>query len=397
MWHPLCVRSSTLSDLRMQTIERHGLACWMRRSCLRDLPIAGCVELLVALYNCILDGECQVERDLGRVLSESKEHTNLAIDGLSDLLMLATAGPKSPASFGDVATGSITEYTNNSLRLWRRVFGCRFGPYDSKGRTVRKPQPPPKEGTFVSVKRGVFAAAAARMKLHPSRKPIPQKMLGDVSFHCTPVGVLSQSSLCTPKHKRFLRKSDDKMEQASVAARCRQQRQSPFPKPMMRFSAPAFPGLDSARAIAFAQRAVQEGEAGLTAIAGRLSVQVGWDRCAGANLVVVDSIAPLFDGQAVDPHAGLTAADALFIVGFGKVVVQYGEWLRARCNPAELTASDTVCHKVGINRRAKLVFSSSLRNVDRETYRAVRKCCKADGSKWTMRQAMTADMAGQHG
>ena len=129
----------------------------------------------------------------------------------------------------------------------------------------------------------------------------------------------------------------------------------------------------------------------MTAIAGRLSVQVGWDRCAGANLVVVDSIAPLFDGQAVDPHAGLTAADALFIVGFGKVVVQYGEWLRARCNPAELTASDTVCHKVGINRRAKLVFSSSLLNVDRETYRAVRKCCKADGSKWTMRQAMTAD------
>ena len=35
------------------------------------------VELLptlVAMYNSILDGECQVERDLGRALSESKEH-----------------------------------------------------------------------------------------------------------------------------------------------------------------------------------------------------------------------------------------------------------------------------------------------------------------------------------
>ena len=162
----------------------------------------------------------------------------------------------------------------------------------------------------------------------------------------------------------------------------------------MRFSAPAFPGLDSVRSITFAQRAVPEGEAGVTAIAGRLSVQVGWDRCASANLVVVDSIAPLFDGQAVDPHAGLTAADALFIVGFGKLVVQYGQWLRARCNPVELTALDTVCHQAGIERPAKLVFSSSLLKVERETYRAVRKCCKAHGSKWAMRQAMTADECG---
>ena len=132
----------------------------------------------------------------------------------------------------------------------------------------------------------------------------------------------------------------------------------------------------------------------MTNIAGRLRVQVGWGRCASADLVVVDTIAPLLDGQVVDPHAGLTAADALFIVGFGKPVVQYGQWLRARCIPSELRNADTVCHQAIIGKPAKLVFSSRLLNVERETYRAARRCCKAARSKWTIRQAMTADECG---
>ena len=198
---------------------------------------------LVAVYNSVLDGECQVERDLGAVLALSREHTNLANDGLSDLLTLSASGPKSCDCFGNVISGSITEHTKKCLRLWRRIHGCRYGTYDVKGRKLQRPTPPPQGGTFASVKRGVFSAAKARLKLHRSRKPVPKLILGDdAPLQCTPVGELSKSTLCTPEHKRFLQQSKDKIMKANAARRCRQSGQTPFPKPKLRFSAPIFPG-----------------------------------------------------------------------------------------------------------------------------------------------------------
>ena len=63
--------------------------------------------------------------------------------------------------------------------------------------------------------------------------------------------------------------------------------------------------------------------------------------------------------------------------------------------PSELRNADTVCHHAIIEKPAKLVFSSRLLNVERQTYRAARRCCKAAHSKWTIRQANTADECGK--
>ena len=46
------------------------------------------LQPIVRFYLSVLDGECQVERDLGSVLVESSEHCNLHIDGIDDLMFL---------------------------------------------------------------------------------------------------------------------------------------------------------------------------------------------------------------------------------------------------------------------------------------------------------------------
>ena len=72
--------------------------------------------------------------------------------------------------------------------------------------------------------------------------------------------------------------------------------------------------------------------------------------------------------------------------------MQYGEWLRAKCIPSALKNAAVVCHYAAIQLKPakKFVFSSRLSELERDTFRAVRRCCKAERSQWTMRQALTA-------
>jgi hypothetical protein len=203
-------------------------------------------------------------------------------------------------------------------------------------------------------------------------------------------GALNGSSFCTPQHEKFIEQSKKKWSVARAALDCRERGEDPYPKTNLRFSAPTFPGLGGARTVAFLQPTVPVSEAGLTAMARRLTVKVGWDRCRGADLVVVDTIAPLIGGQAADHTQAMTAADALLIIGLGKTVVPYGSWMRAKCDPGELTAVDAICHESMIKTPAKLVFSPALRNIERDAYRAAMACCAAGGSKWEFRKALTA-------
>ena len=50
------------------------------------------LPILIRFYLAVLYGECQVERDLGAVLAESSEHTNVHVDGIDDLMMIKGSG-----------------------------------------------------------------------------------------------------------------------------------------------------------------------------------------------------------------------------------------------------------------------------------------------------------------
>ena len=113
---------------------------WLRKKFPhRIAPIVN-LQQIVRLHISVLDGECQVERDLGAVLLEASEHCNIDIGGVDDLMVLKSSDDvKGPHDFGNVARNELTELTKSCLRSWRSVHGCRFGCYDMKVRKqVRK-------------------------------------------------------------------------------------------------------------------------------------------------------------------------------------------------------------------------------------------------------------------
>ena len=48
---------------------------------------------MIRIYICIIDGECQVERDLGLMAAELKEHGGLGDAKLANLMVMKTRGP----------------------------------------------------------------------------------------------------------------------------------------------------------------------------------------------------------------------------------------------------------------------------------------------------------------
>ena len=102
----------------------------------RMAPIVN-LQAIIRFYLSVLDGECQAERDLGAVLDEASEHCNLQIDGIGDLMIMRGGGLQGPADFGRLecqGTTRLTDFTKTCLKLWRGVYGCRYGSYDSKPR-----------------------------------------------------------------------------------------------------------------------------------------------------------------------------------------------------------------------------------------------------------------------
>ena len=121
-------------------------------------------------------------------------------------------------------------------------------------------------------------------------------------------------------------------------------------------------------------------------------MQKGWARCYNADIVVVDNLTPLLAPDA-EPYAArsMSVADALLIVGFGRIVASSSCWARVKSNPNELTVNDVVGHEpMALKVAVKMVFSTTLRGMQPHAYSAAKQCCRAIKSKWTMRQALTA-------
>ena len=64
---------------------------WLRKHFASRIAPVVHLQAIVRVYLSVLDGECQVERDLGGVLAEAREHCNLNPDGVDDLMMLKTS------------------------------------------------------------------------------------------------------------------------------------------------------------------------------------------------------------------------------------------------------------------------------------------------------------------
>ena len=355
---------------------------WLRKHFASRIAPVVHLQAIIRLYLSVLDGECQVERDLGGILAEAKEHCNLHTDGVDDLMMLTTSKLKESADFGDVARGEITAFTKACLRLWRAEYGCRFGCYDNKPRRqIRRRK---HKQTFASLKRDVHEAARARMLL--TRQARPLSALGDVPVgkSCTD---LAASDFSTKRHHRFLERTKAKKREARLAMEKREHGEDPFPATTTKAACPSFPSLDHVTKVAML---IVPQPAGLTAGGRPMFMETGPHRCFNAQIVVTDTLAPLLIQQSGSHHMSLV--DAIYIVGLGRMVTSTTSWCRATGDPRRLTEQQVTDHEPMVLKLAiDISFSRTLRAVRPEIYKALKQCCRVARSKWHMRQAVTAE------
>ena len=121
---------------------------------------------LISLYLSVQDGECQVERDLGKMTAVLANHANISTPCLCDIVVLSSGGPAS----ADELKGSgreLSVFLRECASLWIQRHGRRFGAYDS--RKVREKEQR-RQGTRVASKRGTRIAAEERAKLNSITK-----------------------------------------------------------------------------------------------------------------------------------------------------------------------------------------------------------------------------------
>ena len=355
----------------------------------RVAPIVN-LQSIVRFYLSVLDGECQVERDLGSVLCEASEHCNLQIDGVDDLMFLKLRHDlQGPTSFGRLdrqGNTTLTDFTKTCLKLWREKYGCRYGSYDSHPRVQKRQK---KEHTWTQLKGDVFTAAHARTLL--SSRAVPWT---PYSQGFAPAGPVDTDSYCTPRHIKFTERTAKKRRDAKQAMEKRRFGENPFPVPLKSFSGPVMHPVTMRAVTKVALLVANQPEAGLTAV----SVETGEQRCNAANLVVTDSLGPLLKHQRQDGHE-MSVTDAIYIVGLGRIVTSTESWQDAGGDPKRLAQQQLVHHKAMAQKSrspVEITFSKALKQARPEVYKAVKVCCKAWRSKWRMKEAcLTAPEVGQ--
>ena len=125
------------------------------------------------IYIGLLDGEAQVERDLGDVRSLLEIHSGpIADETLDNVLILRLSGPADPNDIATPARGGgllPSAFTRECASLWRQIHGARVncapGTGKKRGRQAN--------GFSLGV-RGRVLAAAARMRQTSSKYPKEQ-------------------------------------------------------------------------------------------------------------------------------------------------------------------------------------------------------------------------------
>ena len=134
-------------------------------------------ELPALLRICmgLLDGEAQVERDLGEVRNLLEIHSGpVADETLENVLMIRLSGPVNP---GDIATPACgggllpTAFTKACAGLWRQLYGARVN--SAPGRLQLRGAGQKANGFRLGVRARVLAAAA-RVRQTISKYPEEQ-------------------------------------------------------------------------------------------------------------------------------------------------------------------------------------------------------------------------------
>ena len=324
-----------------------------------------CLRTLVRFYITIIDGECQVERDLGRMSAELQEHCNIHGEGINDLMLLLSRGPRAREDW--VRESKTTPFAQACVRLWRQHFGARLGIGGGK----RQPKAEKKTWKRVPLKVGWAAKGAVRAnKAGLTARPVLSTLFGGLTrqdLRAGPVDPQRKELLFTDKHKKF--EEDTKNKRVSSAARLQVvlQGRGLQSRPQEKRAAPVQSDnqLGAVRQVCFADFPAGE-------VPSHGAYEVSFAR--EADLVVVPNLSVL-----LEPKASFLPA-LCFIVLCGLPVVTKAVWVKARARTTNIPSRSVLSHEPAAAKRERhLYMTSELATEESRIAKALQRACRRHG------------------
>jgi len=340
------------------------------------------LPVLLRIWFGLLDGEAQVERDLGDLRNLLTLHAGpIGDDMLDSVLMLRLNGPKDPQEIAVPTCGGglvPTERTKEFAALWRGLYGARVGcaPGDRKG------VPGCRRGLGFKEVRGRVLAAAARVRQSRGASPseVPTAYgLPSSAFQAAPQVPPDRSPYWTKKFDEFSKLSKRKEVEHSLF---------PFAKRAkltMRHAAPIAQPVTGGSTATFLPSSC-------ITCADRVRLVVGVHCCRTAHVIVLETIDSLH--QVLPACGGSWVIHLLYIVGLGKHVTTVHSWTRIRGDLSSPDAGRMVIqHKAGAENKKKPVeflLTRAFKDEFPEVLAALRACAGIEGSAWSLVNHFTA-------
>ena len=350
-------------------------------ACPNRLPHASwALRKIIRFYISIEDGECAVERDFAVLRDELREHRTPDVDFLDDVLFAKLSGPRTVAEFDDSPSaprGELTPFSRKCARLWRHIYGARFGHYNPAATRAASLKSADSRGPLRRATHGVLAAA--RLAVVSKRK----RPSSAVAVH--PGAGTHRSIYWNKDSQKFQNRT------ARNITGVTQVRAAPggdFLKPpgvnlaASRGACLAPPGPSPHKEVAVL---AASGATGDLRLRGSREV-TGPHRCSCATLVVVRDLAVLHDAATLAADADM-AVSFLYIVALGLDVVASAQLAAVEYTPGRLSPSQCLRHKRACEGKAKLFVEQRL-DVEFPSVRsALRRIQRADGSKMVVGDA----------
>ena len=334
---------------------------------------------LIRNWISVLDGEAQVERDLGTMRAFLEEHAgNMDDSTVDDLVVLQLDGPLEPGEVATPAGGggglAATKFTTKCAELWRRIHGQRFSLYSGGSAPGKKVQKPRVQNTttFIEVRRAVLRAARC-VRAAPRNPQETTKYGVPVSFFRTP-------SNDTPKQDTpFWNQGLGRFAKLTALKRVTNAQsvfgKRSFPKIVLKPSQPMKllprPAINRIVFLPESARANADG----------YKVLLGAHCCRAAHLVIVDSWECF--------HQPVADADfmthALYIIALGVPVTTTTSWQHVGGRAEALHFKDVVHHLPLIRRRPiEFKIDRSFKVKFPELLAAFKDCVAQESSQWTI-------------
>ena len=339
------------------------------------------LPVMIRIYNSVLDGECQIERDIGMTKRFDTEDDNL----LDDLLVLTGhGGPRGPEDVAKISSwGAMeaTEWTERCVRKWRVFYGQRYGidPSQRKRRVNQGTSKSPH--TFTNVRRAVLRAAQQTRKAHETGQMQSSRM--------TAYGVRNDF-FKRPQFERKektrawntkLGKFSQKTFKTSIVKRVERYGRYSHPKWVARCAhSDQFHNFDACvvRRVAIWNALEQSIKVHVMGGGEHRAGGQGEHGCKSADILVLDSLEVL--------HASTVPEKLLvgivYVVCRGLPVTTAACAQRSEGRMKRLAKSDVLEHVPAKTKHVEIDFSISMQRQHPDVVQAVRKCCAMPGSNW---------------